>query len=102
MLDLVEVFDRIDEYTADARGIAFDTCHKIYILMDEQQIDLMRQYGYDPLITADQMTPEQMSEQVMEWYKDSCSLRFVDAVYSDNRAFVSVIYQGEDDEEEDE
>jgi hypothetical protein len=99
---LQDVFDRIDEYTAEARGIAWDTCHKIYILMDENQMDLMRRYGYNPLISWKEMPARMMSEQIVEWYKDSCGLRFVNAVYSDERGFVDVVSQFEDDEDDDE
>jgi len=111
MLDLVEVFDKLDEYTADARGIAFDTCHKIYVLMDEEQVEVMRGYGYgadpdpDSLITWQDMTAKMMSEKVMEWYQHSCGLRFIQAVYSDKtigyEGFVSIIGQFDDDEDED-
>ena len=58
--------DRLDEYTASAKAIAWDTCHKIYVLMDDEQVALMREYGYDPLITLDEMTPEEMSAKIME------------------------------------
>jgi len=30
-----------------AKGIAFDTCHKIYVLMDDGQMAQMKEYGYD-------------------------------------------------------
>jgi hypothetical protein len=103
-----EVSDRLDEYTASAKAIAWDNCHKIYILMDDEQVELMRQYGYDPLITSDEMTPEQMLEQVLDWYEDSCGLRFVNAVHTNpsdpNEGFIDIIPQGfgEDDEEDEE
>ena len=100
MSTTVVVKSKLEEYTADARGIAWDTCHKIYILMDDEQISLMREYGYDPLITSDEMTPNEMSEQVAKWYQESCGLKFVEAVYSDERAFVTVVSQFEDLEEE--
>ena len=99
-----EVLDRLDEYTASAKAIAWDTCHKIYVLMDDEQVELMREYGYDPLITSDDMTPEQMSEQVVEWYEDSCGLRFIQAVNTNpddpNEGFIDIVGQFEDDDEE--
>ena len=92
------------EYAYNARGIAWDTCHKIYVLMDDEQVALMRQYEYDPLITSDEMTPEQMSEQVMEWFEDSCGLRFVNAVHTNpldpNEGFIDIIPQGFGEEDE--
>jgi hypothetical protein len=42
----------------------------------------------------------------MTWYRDSCGLRFINAVYSDKSighdGFVNVIAQFEDHEDEDE
>jgi hypothetical protein len=93
------VYDRIQ----NAKAIAWDTCHKIYILMDSEQVDLMRGYGYDPLITADQMSSDEMFDLVQEWYEDSCGLRFVQAVSTNdidpNLGFESLVSQFENQEE---
>jgi len=89
---------------SEAEGIAWDTCHKIYILMDSEQVELMRSYGYDPLITNEEMNPDDMFDEVREWYRDSCGLRFIQAVSTNhinpNAGFESLISQGEDYEEE--
>ena len=68
----------------------------------------MREYGYDPLITADQLDPAEMATVAVTWYKNSCGLRFISAVYSDKSigqdGFVDVVAQfegNEDDEDED-
>lgn len=112
MLDTLEMDYRIDEYTSSAKGIAFDTCHKIYVMMDDEQVALMRSYGYgdendpDCLITSEQMTGDEMRVRVMEWYRHSCGLRFISAVYTDktigHEGFVDIISQFEDTEDEDE
>ena len=112
MLDVMEIDYRLDEYTNEAKGIAFDTCHKIYVLMDDEQVDLMRSYGYgetDPeaLITSEQMTGDQMRAQVLEWYRDSCGLKFISAVSSNPKfgddGWVHIVSQFEaDDWDEDE
>ena len=70
------VYDRVN----DCKGIAWDACHKIYILMDSEQVELMRDYGYDLLITANQMSSDEMFEMIENWYDSSCSLRFIYAV----------------------
>ncbi len=108
MIDIEQAYWDVREYTNEAKGIAYDTCHKIYILMDEEQVALMREYGYDPLITADQLDPAEMATVAMTWYKNSCGLRFISAVYSDKSigqdGFVDVVAQfegNEDDEDED-
>jgi hypothetical protein len=74
----------IEERLADARAIAWDTCHKIYLLMDDEQVEQMREYDYDPLITAEQATPEIMFRWLEKWWAESCSLRFIEAVSTDN------------------
>jgi hypothetical protein len=104
----------LDEYTATAKAIAYDTCHKIYVLMDDEQVALMREYGYgdandpDCLITSDQMTPSEMSDRVALWFEGSCGLRFINAVYSDKavgyEGFIHIVeqFEGQEDEDEDE
>jgi hypothetical protein len=80
-----------------AKGIAFDTCHKIYVLMDNEQMALMKQYGYDPLISSDEMTPRQMYSTIRKWFNDSCSLRFISCVSTneEGEGFESIVSQGE-------
>ena len=99
-------FDLVEEYIQDAKGIAWDTCHKIYILMDDEQLVLMREYGYDNLITHEQADDNEMLATVKNWFEASCGLRFVQAVsttYPDsNDGFTDLIAQGEYDRYDDE
>ena len=96
-----EVWDKVGETLEDAKGIAFDGCHKIYLLMDDEQMSEMKLIGYDPLLSAEDYTASEMLETVRDWYEDSCGLRFVQAVHTNhedpNAGFVSLIDQGEDD-----
>jgi hypothetical protein len=89
----------IKERVSEAKAIAFDTCHKIYLLMDDEQVELMREYEYDPLITNAEATPEQMLVTLEEWYENSCGLRFIQAVSTNhinpNAGFEELIGQGE-------
>ena len=109
MNTLTEVFDTlVKEKVSEAKAIAFDTCHKIYLLMDNEQVELMRTYGYDPLITTEDATPDVMLATLQEWYEDSCGLRFIEAVSTNhenpNAGFETLIGQGdfaEDEEDED-
>ena len=109
MKTLTEVFDTsVKEKVKDAKAIAFDTCHKIYLLMDNEQVELMRGYGYDPLITKEDATPDVMLATLQEWYEDSCGLRFIEAVSTNhenpNAGFETLIGQGdfaEDEQDED-
>jgi len=97
-------FDLVKERVVDAKAIAWDTCHKIYLLMDNEQVELMRGYGYDPLITSDEATPEQMLSLLEEWFDDSCALRFISAVSTNhidpNLGFETLIGQFDDEDEE--
>ena len=92
------VYDRIN----NAKAIAWDTCHKIYILMDSEQVDLMKGYGYDPLITTDQMSADEMFLLIEDWYDSSCSLRFIDAVSTNhinpNAGFETLVSQFDEEE----
>ena len=106
MLDTVDSYWKVREYTDEAKGIAFDGCHKAYVLMDDEQMSLMKEYGYGEdnpnyLISSSQLDPAEMATVAMSWYNDSCGLRFVNAVYSDERGFIDVISQFEGNEDED-
>jgi hypothetical protein len=100
MINANLVYCRISE----AEAIAWDNCHKIYLLMDSEQVNLMRGYGYDPIITNEEMNPDEMMALVQEWYENSCSLRFIQAVSTNhinpNAGFESLISQFDDYEEE--
>ena len=95
-------FDKVEEVIHEARGIAFDTCHKIYVLMDDEQMALMKTYEYDPLISADEMSADKMLETIKKWYDESCGLRFISAVHTHpedpNKGFIDLISQFEDEE----
>ena len=97
-------FSLVEERVTEAKAIAFDTCHKIYLLMDNEQVDVMRGYGYDPLITNAEATPTQMLAILKEWFDNSCGLRFIEAVSTNhenpNNGFETLIGQGDDEEEE--
>lgn len=95
-------YDLINDRVGSAKAIAWDNCHKIYILMDNEQVELMREYGYAPIIMADQMSSDEMFNQVIEWYEDSCSLRFIDAVSTNkdnpNAGFETLVSQFDEEE----
>lgn len=88
----------------DAVAITWDGCHKIYVLMDDEQVELMTGYGYDPIIPV--VSDQLACETLREWYDESCWLRFISAVRSvdtdPNDGFTSLIGQFDDEEEWDE
>lgn len=100
MIDWTLVYDKME----DAKAIAFDTCHKIYVLMDDEQVAKMREYDYDPLYTKDEMSAGEMYETIKHWYAESCGLKFVEAVSTvegdPNLGFETLIAQGESETDE--
>ncbi len=97
-----ELFDSVREYAEDAVLVATDGCHKIYLAMDDPEADWFRE-NYEHIFEG---TPEEMLTTVIGWYENSCSLRFVSAVYhrpdDPNAGFVSLISQFADEDDEDE
>lgn len=100
-----EVIERIELALINAKGIAWDECHKIYILQDDEQMRLMEEYGYDPLIwiTSEQERHEAV-ETLVDWFGRSCGLRFISSVKTDeedpNAGFFDVVRQFELEDEE--
>ena len=97
-------WDLVEEYTENAKGIAFENCHKIYVLMDTEQVALMREYEYDLIHTNEEMSPSEMLDTIKEWFEKSCPLRFVEAVETNtenpNAGFTTLVEQGATDYEE--
>ena len=102
---MVDFFD-VEIYLPAAKAIAWDTCHKIYVLLDDEQVVKMREYEYDPIITKNEMNADQMLETIKRWYADSCNLRFVQAVATvpkgtdPNEGFTVLIEQFAEENEE--
>lgn len=96
-----------EDALADAKGIAWDGCHKIYVLLDDAAIERMRTNGYtgaSDLVLGS--SPEEYLDLIQAWFEDSCSLRFVESIRTvegnPNAGFTSLIAQFEYDEDEDE
>lgn len=96
--------DKVRSFTDLADSIAWDTCHKIYILMDKGQTEQMKSYGYETLHTSAEMSPEEMRRTIQKWFEESCSLRFISAVASGSEGdkFSTIVGQFEIEFEEDE
>jgi len=82
----------------DAHLIAWDTCHKIYLALDEYEADWFRENGGYELVSG---TPSEMLATLHRWYDQSCPLRFIKSVVrveSDpNYGYTDLIPQGVDD-----
>ena len=101
-----EYWDDVEVAVQFAQGIAFDTCHKIYVLMDDKQVELMREYQYDEIRTRSEMKPAEMFDTLKKWYAESCALKFIQGVHSvgenedENDGFTTLIPQGAEQEQE--
>lgn len=74
-----EIWSDIAHVLTTADAIASDDCHRIYILLDDEQVTMMQ--GYALLITRDDQTPSEMLITVQTWFDRSvCGLRFIDSV----------------------
>ena len=83
----------------DCKAITWDTCHKIYVLMDDEQVEKMIGYGYDPIIYAKDTDIKELMARLEDWYANSCGLRFISAVRTasdPNEGFTDLVAQGED------
>lgn len=95
------VSSKVEAYIYDARLVAFDGCHKIYLALDETEAEWFRSSnGY----TVVEATPDVMLDQVLEWFDESCFLRFISGVRHNaddpNAGFVPIVEQFETDEED--
>jgi hypothetical protein len=101
-------WDEVDSGLVGAKAITWDTCHKIYVLMDDEQVAETRGYGYgdepDSFYTCDEMSHNEMLEKLKEWFEKSCALKFIQAVETNhtdpNAGYTSLIEQGAKDYEE--
>jgi len=92
-------WEAVEEALETAVAVTWDECHKIYVLMDSGQVELMREYEYDPILpVADKADALKVLEA---WFAESCGLRFITAVESGhddpNDGFTDLISQGEFD-----
>ena len=99
-----QVWSEVEAELSEAKAISFDGCHKIYILMDDQQVKQSAEWGYgeDGSFLATDLTPAEMLVVVKGWYEASCGLKFVQSVTTveddPNGGYDSIIPQGYEDE----
>ena len=98
----------VKEEVQYAKCISFDGCHKIYLAMDDTQAKWFKENynGHDGGDLTFEGTAEQMLALLKEWYKNSCCLRFIQSVKTDetdpNSGFDDLIPQCAEDEDEEE
>ena len=102
---LEEGWDAVEEYLRDALSISWDTCHKIYLAMDDEQADWFRE-NYNGESCDDRTftgTPDEMLARLHDWYDESCGLKFIESVKTNhddpNAGYERLIPQGAEDED---
>jgi len=78
---------------SECKAIAWDTCHKIYVLMDDSEVQKMKEYGYTSLIEIKDLESHFMYSVALKWYKESCGLKFIEAVFAGDK-FETIVPQG--------
>lgn len=79
-MDKLTVEEKLDLISKSGWMLAYDGCHKIYFLQDEQKIELAYGCGYEDC----DIYP---ASSVKDLFENSCSLRFVSRLGSDNDDF---------------
>lgn len=86
-------YEAVKEAMEVAHLIAWDGCHKIYLAMDEIEAAWFSA-NYSMILKADANT---MLETLVDWYDESCSLKFVSAVHNNpedpNAGFIQLVEQ---------
>lgn len=83
---LDEAWPPVREALEKAHSVAFDGCHKIYVLMDSTQTRITRGYGYgsdegtELEVISEYASVDDVEELVLGWFEESCGLRFIEAV----------------------
>lgn len=84
----------VRQMVANAKGMYWDGCHKIYLAMDSEEVVKMDEIGYEYF--------EPDFDTLKEWYSSSCFLKFVEAVFTNledaNKGYISLIPQGFEEE----
>lgn len=91
-----------------AHGLAYDGCHKMYILDAVDETENMRRYGYPHVVEIADIGPDAAVEQLEAWTRHSfetaeCGLAFItrvadDSLFDDiNDAYTAVVGQSEFD-----
>lgn len=99
---------KVEAALPGAKALAYDGCHKIYVLLDDRQVAISRGYGYGEdgaeLVETEGLSPLDTISILERWFEASCSLRFINAVHTvpeganPNDGYIDLIGQFEEDD----
>jgi hypothetical protein len=99
-----DYWDDVEEFLQDARLIAWDGCHKMYLAMDDEQAEWFRA-NYNGEECGDMTmtgTADEMLATLHQWWDESCGLRFIQAVSTNeenpNDGYIALIPQGAEED----
>lgn len=99
---MTRAWERVSDFLPHARLIAWDGCHKIYLAMDDTEAAFFTEREDYDTATGD---PDDLLATLTEWWDQSCSLRFINAVSHNaenpNAGFTDLIPQFADHEDDD-
>jgi hypothetical protein len=104
MTTIDQYWERVEDALDDARLIAWDTCHKIYIALDDAEADWFRASDYT---VVDHVDHADLLATLRQWYDESCGLRFINGVARgttnapQDSVFTNLIPQGAEDDWDD-
>lgn len=70
-------WDDVADEVSSALAVTWDEYHKIYVLMDDEQLAIMEGYGYDLVDVTPLHDPVTL---LKDWWDRSCGLRFISSV----------------------
>lgn len=92
--EIPEVLTPVLEHIDEALSISWDGCHKIYLALDETEATWFAE-NYEHTYVGDRNF---MMNKIVEWWDESCFLRFVSGVRHNsvdpNLGFVQIVEQG--------
>lgn len=102
MLNIKELIaERMAPVMPEVKSVAWDGCHKIYVLLDDEQTAQMREYGYAHIIETDGIPDPSVLDILEHWFRASCGLEFIQSVRTvegnPNDGFKSIIAQADED-----
>ena len=110
VIDMAQKWDGVQAALVDAKAVAWDGCHKIYVLMDDGAAQTQIDYGYreNNVEGGSRMffltELDKPLETLTEWWEDSCGLRFITAISTDTTSddhYTDLISQFDDEDEDD-